>query len=308
MLISFWKHHPHDDQTGRLLARKTIQFQQKYHFDYIKVTPAGSWLAACYGLEDAYRGDPLGRRTILRPYITAPQDWLHLADFRRSQPPMLAEQLQAAYLTQKAFPDEPVYITVFSPISQAIQLAGQDQFIQHWQTFPEWTKQGLQILTDNLCYVLEEFKRQAIQHIYYVLQHARQGGLSPHLHRQLSVFTDQTCLSYANQHFQDVIIHLHGADVFDPVGSHSSHTRLHFGASASQLSAPNLLPGLSADQLASCNTLETASQQLRNYYAHPATATATTPHLMADCVLPLDFPDHQINLWTQAARFSSHTH
>ncbi|RYF76910.1 MAG: hypothetical protein EOO39_05025 [Cytophagaceae bacterium] len=307
MNVSFWKHHPVADQHGRQLAQQTIAFQHQFDFDYIKLTPAGSWLAVCYGLTDAWRGDALGRREILQPLITKPQDWGTLADFRTSVPRMLEEQLLAAHLTRAAFPHQPVYATVFSPVSQAIQLAGVEQFIRHWLDFPEFVSVGLAKLADNLCFVLEEFSRQSIQELYYVIQHARPDGLPPALHGPLSELTDQPCLLEASRLFQDVIIHLHGQDVYNPLRVVTPKARFHYGTTTQEGGASvNLptrqahLPGLSTNLLAACQDGDQAHQVLRRYYS-PAPAGGAG-HLMAECVLPLSFPDYQINVWKQAAR------
>lgn len=307
MNVSFWKHHPVADQHGRQLAQQTIAFQHQFDFDYIKLTPAGSWLAVCYGLNDAWRGDALGRREIIQPLITKPQDWCALADFRTSVPRMLEEQLLAAHLTRSAFPQQPVYATVFSPVSQAIQLAGLEQFIRHWLDFPELLTIGLTKLTQNVGFVLEEFRRQSIQELYYVIQHARLDGLPPTVHGPLSELTDQPCLLEANRLFRDVIVHLHGQGVFNPLGVVLPKARFHFGTTTTEgASSMNLpanqahLPGLSTTVLAACQDVDQAQQVLTQYYS-PQSATGGG-HLMGECVLPLSFPDHQINVWKQAAR------
>lgn len=309
MDVSFWKHHPVADQHGRQLAQRTIAFQHQFDFDYIKLTPAGSWLAVCYGLDDAWRGDALGRREIVQPLITRPQDWGTLADFKTSVPRMLEEQLLAAQLTRAAFPHQPIYATVFSPVSQAIQLAGVDQFTRHWLDFPELVSVGLAKLTDNLCFVLEEFSRQSIQELYYVIQHARTDGLPPSMHGPLSDLTDQPCLLEANRLFKDVIVHLHGQGVYNPLSVVSSKARFHYGTTtpegASSVNLPESqahLPGLSTAILAACQDVEQAHQILTHYYS-PSSASGGG-HLMGECVLPLSFPDHQINVWKQAARHS----
>lgn len=301
MKISFWKHHPIADQNGRQLASRTIDFQHQFEFDYIKLTPAGSWLAVCYGLEDVWGGDALGRREIRSPLITQPQHWATLADFRVVMPAMLDQQLLAAHLTWSAFPTQPVYATVFSPVSQAIQLAGLDQFLRHAQDFPEQLAVGLRKLTENLCFVLEEFSRQAIQGLYYVIQHARLGGLTPAQYHLVNAW-DQRCLSEATRLFSDVLVHLHGQAVYNPIATPLPSLRFHFAADPPTLpiNMPLYQPGLPTNLLATCSQLPTALQALADYY--PAGSTTHIPHLMSECVLPLAFPDSQIHFWKQAVR------
>ena len=62
MTVSFWKHHPISDQHGQQLAQEAIDFQNKFQFDFLKLTPAGDWLAVCYGAkEEVWKNDAVGR-------------------------------------------------------------------------------------------------------------------------------------------------------------------------------------------------------------------------------------------------------
>jgi len=304
MLVSFWKHHPVADQTGRDLARQTIAFQQRFSFDYAKLTPAGSWLAVCHGAEDAWRGDWLGRREILRPRITRPDDWYRLPDFRQAMPSLLSEQLLAAQLTRSAIVDAPVFATVFSPVSQAVQLAGVGGLLKHWQQHPEAVTAGLATLSRNLQIVLEEFRRLSVHGLYYVLQHARPGELPEPEHRVLSALADAPCLAEAARAFASVIIHLHGESVYCPLADLPDGTQLHFGAETPVGGFPQarLLPGMPTTVLANVSSLRTAVRAIQTYYpGHPEGGPDET-HLMGECVLPLDFPAEQIQLWQQAVR------
>ena len=41
--VALWRHFPVDDQTPDGLAAATLDFQQTYDFDLVKVTPASSF-------------------------------------------------------------------------------------------------------------------------------------------------------------------------------------------------------------------------------------------------------------------------
>src|SRR6218665_505456 len=97
-LVSFWKHHPIADQKAEALAEKTLEFQEKFNCDFIKITPAGSWQAVCHGVTDIWNGDFLGRRIITQTIIAQPDDWLSLPDFSQVQPPLLQEIVGASKL------------------------------------------------------------------------------------------------------------------------------------------------------------------------------------------------------------------
>ena len=41
--VALWRHFPGDDQAPASLAAATIAFQQRWDFDFVKVTPASSF-------------------------------------------------------------------------------------------------------------------------------------------------------------------------------------------------------------------------------------------------------------------------
>ena len=135
MKLALWRHHPVADQSGRALARRTVAFQHRFPFDLVRVMSPGSWQAVCYGAADAWKGDSLGRREITCPAIDGPESWAFLPDFpTRPLPRMLDETLTACRHICEEISDVPVYATVYSPISQAIQLTGWAAFDRHrWQ-------------------------------------------------------------------------------------------------------------------------------------------------------------------------------
>jgi len=48
--ISFWRHFPIDDQTPEGLAKALIDFQKRYDFDFVKVTPSSSFCLYDWGV------------------------------------------------------------------------------------------------------------------------------------------------------------------------------------------------------------------------------------------------------------------
>ncbi|MBI1801464.1 MAG: uroporphyrinogen decarboxylase, partial [Chloroflexi bacterium] len=41
--VAFWRHFPGDDQRAGDLAQATIAFQERYDFDFVKVSPSNSF-------------------------------------------------------------------------------------------------------------------------------------------------------------------------------------------------------------------------------------------------------------------------
>jgi len=73
--VALWRHFPMDDQDPEMLAAATLDFQSRYDFDLIKVTPASSFCLKDWGAEDRWEGNPEGTRRYSRHVIQSPGDW-----------------------------------------------------------------------------------------------------------------------------------------------------------------------------------------------------------------------------------------
>src|SRR5205814_2358777 len=47
--VAFWRHFPGDDQRASDLAQATIAFQERYDFDFVKVSPSNSFVGEDWG-------------------------------------------------------------------------------------------------------------------------------------------------------------------------------------------------------------------------------------------------------------------
>ena len=301
-LVSFWKHHPVADQKAETLAQSTLEFQQKFNCDFIKITPAGSWQAVCHGVEDIWNGDHLGRRIITKTIINTPQDWLSLPDFSEAQPQLMQEIIGACRLVnEKSTDGAPIVSTVFCPVSQAIQMAGLPVFLQHVATHPEEVLAGLERITQNTLYVINELIAAGSKGIYFVTQHMRNGAVPPEIYRTFGESFDAQCLD-ACKDLQFSIFHIHGEDIYLSLGDIPANCYIHYEYSTQtsiaeewkQKLAARLLCGLPATEMALCHN-EVEMEQL---IIDKSTGTIVT----CGCVLPLDFADESIYQWMAVAK------
>src|SRR3990172_8385784 len=125
--VALWRHFPVDDQRPEDLAAATLEFQNLYDWDFVKVTPASSFCLKDWGADDEWRGDPEGTRAYTRRVIARPEDWatLKLLDPRAGH---LGSQLRALELIRDGLGGRslrpsgertPFIQTIFSPLSQA---------------------------------------------------------------------------------------------------------------------------------------------------------------------------------------------
>ena len=73
--VALWRHFPVDDQDPYRLASATLDFQQRFDFDLVKVTPASSFCIKDWGADDEWHGATEGTRDYLNPVIRTPDDW-----------------------------------------------------------------------------------------------------------------------------------------------------------------------------------------------------------------------------------------
>lgn len=210
--VALWRHFPVDDQTPESLANAVIDFQEKYDFDLVKVTPESSFCVKDWGVEDEWRGDSEGTRLYTRRIITRPEDWsaLQPLDPHKGH---LAAQLNALRRITSHFESEtPVLQTIFSPMHQAKNLAGNDLLLVHMREYPQAVHQGLQTITESTRRFIEAALETGIAGLFYAVHHAQYGMLSEPEFQAFVKAYDLLALEPAQKCWCNML-HLHGNHV-----------------------------------------------------------------------------------------------
>jgi uroporphyrinogen decarboxylase len=214
--IALWRHFPVDDQNPERLAAATIAFQNTYDFDLIKVSPSSSFCIKDWGAGDRWTGNPEGSREYEKFVIKTPDDWEKLASLNPTKG-YLGDQLKCLGLIRKDIPDTPMIQTIFSPLAQAKNLIGKDKLVIHLRKYPEAVLAGLKIITRVTLDFIAEAKKTGIDGLFYAVQHAQLGILSPDefetFERVFDIEILNSCLDlWLN------MVHIHGDDIlFDRV-------------------------------------------------------------------------------------------
>ena len=211
--IALWRHFPEEDQNPETLAAATIKFQQTYDFDIVKVTPSSSFMVKDWGVDDEWQNNPEGSREYTKRAIQKPQDWetLKLLD---PTAPHLAAQLQCLKLVREGIGAEtPVLQTVFNPMSQAKNLAGNDLLLEHIKKHPEAVMKGLETITKSTVKFIEAVHEIGADGIFYAIQHAQGRILELDEYKSIALPYDQQVLKPAEE-FWCNLLHLHGKDVY----------------------------------------------------------------------------------------------
>jgi uroporphyrinogen decarboxylase len=216
--VALWRHFPGDDQRATSLAAAHLHWQRDYDWDLLKVSPANSFCVVDWGVQSRWEGTLEGTRTITRRAVQRPEDWQNL----RPLDPVsgaLAAQIEGLRLLNKELAGEtPTLATIFSPLSQAKNLAGQERMLSHMRAHPEAFERGLEAITQSTIAYIEAASKCGISGIFYAVQHANYSLTSPAEYERFGRTYDLRILAAAGDLWLNML-HLHGTGevMFDQV-------------------------------------------------------------------------------------------
>jgi uroporphyrinogen decarboxylase len=211
--VALWRHFPVDDQDPRLLAEATLHFQRTYDFDLVKVTPASSFCAKDWGVEDQWLGHTEGTRQYRKQVIHDPRDWEALPVLDATAPHLAGQLDCLRFIRAELGPDTPLLQTVFSPLAQAKNLAGNDMLLAHLRLHPVAVMKGLATIAETTRRFVEACLDTGIDGVFYAIQHAQASLLSLEEYQTFGFPYDQTALEPAQDLWCN-LLHLHGHDVY----------------------------------------------------------------------------------------------
>lgn len=211
--VALWRHFPVDDQDPRSLAEATLHFQRTYDFDLVKVTPASSFCATDWGVEDRWMGHTEGTRQYTKHIIHDPSDWKKLPVLDATAPHLAGQLACLRFIRAGLDPDTPLLQTVFSPLAQAKNLAGSDTLIAHLRLHPEAVIKGLETIAETTRRFVEACLDTGIDGVFYAIQHAQASLLTLDEYHSFGLPHDQKALEPAGELWCN-LLHLHGHDVY----------------------------------------------------------------------------------------------
>ncbi|MGC8875352.1 MAG: uroporphyrinogen decarboxylase family protein, partial [Chloroflexia bacterium] len=217
--VALWRHWPLDDQRAESLVRATLEFQRAFDWDFIKVMPASNYCIADWGAESHWVGNQEGTREWGPRVIQEPEDWLRLPVLDPTRG-MLGEMGRALVEIGRAVGEEtPFLMTVFNPLAQAKNLAG-ELLLPHLRQYPEAVRAGLETITETVLRTIQAYSESGISGIFLAVQHATYELLSEEEYRTFGRPYDLRILEAARPFWFNVL-HLHGNHVmFDLVADY----------------------------------------------------------------------------------------
>lgn len=219
--VALWRHWPGDDQRAADLARSTVEFQKTYDWDFVKVTPASSYCVTDYGVQDEWEGNLEGTRSYTKRVVNRSLDWTELRPLDPTRG-ALGRQLECLRLIGDSLGDDvPVIQTIFSPLAQGKNIAGNDLMLRHMRTQPDRLHTGLNTITESTLRFIDALKRTPVSGIFYAVQHASYDVMSEDEYREFGSPYDRKILEALPDKWWFNMAHLHGdAPMFKLVGGY----------------------------------------------------------------------------------------
>jgi uroporphyrinogen decarboxylase len=215
--VALWRHFPVDDQTPESLAAASAAFQTSYDFDLVKVTPTSSFCIKDWGVDDRWTGNPEGTRDYIRRVIHHADDWARLRPLDPTRGQLGAQLTCLNLLLAELAGHVPVIQTIFSPMSQAKNLAGPEELLIYMRRDPEALHAGLRMITATTIRFLEETIKTGIDGVFFAVQHGQYGLLSGDEFAEFCRPYDLQVLEVVRGLWLN-LLHLHGeAVMFDQV-------------------------------------------------------------------------------------------
>ncbi len=207
--VALWRHWPGDDQRSDDLVWATLNFQKQYDFDFIKFTPSSNYCIADYGQKSTWFSNDEGTRVWGERLIQKPDDWLNLKALDPQQG-LLGEITRAALSLGQSGLDAPFIPTIFNPLAQAKNLAGEN-LLPHLRQYPDAVKAGLATIAESTLRFIEAIKPSGMAGIFLAVQHATYARLTEAEYKTFGLDDDLRLLKAAGGWLN--LVHLHGSDV-----------------------------------------------------------------------------------------------
>lgn len=236
--INLWKHFPPYDEDPRQLVKKTIQFQERFNWDFVKVTYQGLYSIQDWGSKikwperDCEWPNTCSNVGVVTDFsIKKEEDWKNLNVLPMDQGAM-ADTILAAKEVVKRFKGEaPVVITVFNALTTAMKMSGEKMFV-HMRRNPDAFKKGLEVITETTVNLVKELVKIDADGIFFASQLGTYDKLSVDEYKEFGQPYDMEILDVVKDKMWFNIMHMHGnAPMFEllekyPVQAVNWHDRL----------------------------------------------------------------------------------
>lgn len=210
--VTAWLHFSDVDQDPVSLAKRQVEFNEKYDFDFIKLMPFGTYSIQDYGAQLKIYGDKYKEPIVLEPGITELNGYKELEVLEGTHG-TLGKQVQLAAHVQKLTKDKTPFIqTIFSPLSTLKKLT-KDKVMEDLKKDPKAVKHALDVITQTTINFVEENIKQGVSGFFFATQNASYDVLDIDTFNEFAMPYDLKVMeSYQDKTFFNVM-HIHGSNI-----------------------------------------------------------------------------------------------
>lgn len=295
--IALWRHFPNEDQRAESLASAHTEFQKRYGWDLLKVTPASGYYGDDWGLRASYKPNREGTRHYIDRPVKRASDWGRLKALDVTTG-VYGRELHVLRLIRQSLPDDLILSTIFSPLTVARTLSGEQALPRYLRENPEDLHRGLEIITEVTSRFAGETLAAGADGVFFATQCATTDYLTVEEYEEFGRPYDLRVLDAA-QGAELRMLHIHGtALMFDqltdyPVDAVNWHDRRTAPslAEARDRFGGCLVGGINEWATLSNGTPDQIQAEVRDAIAQ----TGGRRHLAgAGCVIPVDVTEDRL--------------
>lgn len=215
--INLWKHFPPYDEDPKELVKKTIQFQERFNWDFVKVTYQGLYSIQDWGSKiqwperDCEWPNTCSKVGVVTDFsIKKKEDWENLKVLPMDQGSMADSILAAKEITKRFKGEAPVVVTVFNPLTTAVKMSG-DKMFAHMRQYPESFKKGIEVITETTVNYVKELVKNGADGIFFASQLGTYDKMSVKEYEEFGRPYDLEILNSIKDKTWFNIMHMHGA-------------------------------------------------------------------------------------------------
>ncbi|MEK7202694.1 MAG: uroporphyrinogen decarboxylase family protein, partial [Patescibacteria group bacterium] len=233
--FSLWRNFPKTEKTAEGFANAVINFQKKFEFDLVKITPASGYFDEVFGAKFIYKNNKETSQKGTRQNVSYPiknaKDWQKLSNLNVNKN-ILDRELKSLKLIRKGLgKDAPIVQTIPNPLTIAKELSGKN-WIQYLRKNPNDLKIGLSVIAEIVLKFCENSLKSGADGIFFYTKTASYDFLTKEEYREFGMKYDYQILDELKKQTDLIILHIHGKNImFDllkdyPVQIINWHDRL----------------------------------------------------------------------------------
>jgi uroporphyrinogen decarboxylase len=222
--LSLWRHFHKQNQTPTGLASATLAFYRQYDLDLIKLTPNDFYAVEDWGASLILSKDDDTPSRLKHPVISKPEGWRHLTTLNPREGSYGATLESIKLVTsQLGQADAPLLMTIFSPLTLAFQLAG-EQLLEHLQSHATDVHIGLATIAETTSRFAHAALEAGADGIFFASHLSQTDKLSREMCETFVVRYDLIALERVKAQPVPLVLYLHGANpYFDTVNDYPVH-------------------------------------------------------------------------------------